>query len=63
MTLSACPQMQVLWAPTFTYWERLKCFCMAPVSIFMLNSIIYVTVCTPKSFGLILPSAALSSQL
>ena len=35
----------------------------APVSIFMLDSIIYVTVCTPKSFGVILPTAALSCQL
>ena len=34
--------MELLWSPTFSVWERLKCFLMAPKVLFLVNGIITI---------------------
>ena len=37
-------ELSDLWEPTFTYWKKFWCFLQAPVTIFMVNSIFFLTI-------------------
>ena len=35
-------QLRELWNPTFSYWQRMRCFWMSPVVVFLANAVVQV---------------------
>jgi len=43
-------QLKELWHPTFSYWERLRCFWKAPVVLYLANATVQVAIAVAQTY-------------